>query len=88
MACGVIFLSTFLEVVVVFFLAVEADVTSIFFNFKAYGKQSMKNYPRIACFGVFRFAKKIKLLIEGDIRCIFRVFPGTFVVCRGPHWSN
>ena len=34
--------------------------------------------------GVFLFAKNIKLLLRGRIRCIFRVFPGHFYSMRGP----
>ena len=39
--------------------------------------------------GMFRFAKNMKLLIEGEIRCITRrIFLEHFVVWVVPDWSN
>ena len=37
---------------------------------------------------LFLFAKKMKFLNKGGIRCISRSSLGTFVLCAGTHWSN
>ena len=50
----------------------------------------MKNYPRVSCFSGFPVRERDELPIIKDrrIRCISRVFTGTFTLCGGPHWSN
>ena len=34
--------------------------------------------------GVFRSAENMKFVLNGRIRCTFRVFPGSFNCLRGP----